>query len=96
MKIRDAELNSLHYIFYKEQFYCVRIEFTGLFNFSRIRDEFIRIYGEPGGREHYDRHYFWGGNNVSITLDYDESTETGELGYKYIPIDSRVDEDEKK
>ena len=95
MMIGDTKLNSLHYIFYKDEFYCVRIEFADFSNFSKIREEFLRIHGKPEGREYYDRHYYWSGGSASITLDYDESTETGELGYKYIPIDSRVDEDEK-
>lgn len=96
LKIGGAELSSLHYIFYKDQFYCVRIEFTGPSNFSRIRDEFIRMYGQPAGRQHQGRHYFWGGNIASITLDYDEFTETGELGYKYMPVHLQIDEEHKK
>ncbi len=95
MMIGDAKLNSLHYISYKDRFYCVRIEFTGPSNFNKIRNEFLRIYGEPGGRQHYDRHFYWGGENASITLDYDESTGSGEIGYKYMPVDFLIDEDQK-
>ena len=95
MMIGDAKIDSLHYVFYKDQFYCVRVVFTDISNFNKIRDEFVRIYGEPERRQHYDRHFYWRGDKVSITLDYDEYTEEGELGYKYMPVDFRIDEDEK-
>ena len=95
MVMGDAELNSIQYVFYKDQFYCVRIEFAGPSNFNRIRDQFLHMYGKPEGRQYYDRHYYWGGGTASVTLDYDESTETGEVGYKYMPVDVRIEEDEK-
>jgi hypothetical protein len=95
MMIADAKIDSLHYIFYKDQFYCVRIEFADISNFIKIRDEFVKMYGEPERRQHYERHFYWRGDIASITLDYDESADEGELGYKYMPVDLRIDEDEK-
>jgi len=95
MVIGDATLNSLHYIFYKDEFYCVRIEFAGFSSFSKIRDEVFRMHGEPAAERYFDRHFYWGGSNTSIKLDYDDSTETGELGYKFLPIDFQIDEDER-
>lgn len=95
MMIGDATLNSLHYIFYKDEFYCVRIEFKGFSSFSKIRDEVFRMHGKPGGEEYIERHFYWGGSNTSIKLDYDDSTEMGELGYKFLPIDFQIDEDER-
>jgi hypothetical protein len=95
MVLEGSELTGIHYVFYKEQFYCVRIEFKGLSNFQRIRDVFFKTYGEPGGQQYYETHFAWTGDKASITLDYDESTELGEVGYKYMPIDLQVAEDEK-
>lgn len=95
MMLEEAEVNSVHYIFYKEQFYCVHIDFEGFSNFNKIRDVFFSIYGKPEGRQVHYRHFSWAGEKASITLDYDVLTERGELGYKYVPIDLQVAEDEK-
>jgi hypothetical protein len=95
MMLEGSALTSIHYVFYKERFYCVRIEFKDLLNFQRIRDVFFRTYGEPEGQQYYETHFTWTGDKTSITLDYDESTELGEVGYKYMPIDLQVAEDEK-
>lgn len=95
LMLGDAKLHSIQYVFYKDQFYCVRIEFVGTSNFSEIRDEFIRTYERPEGRQYYDRNFYWAGSTASITLDYDESADVGEIGFKYMPIDSQIAEDEK-
>jgi hypothetical protein len=95
MLLEGSELTSVHYVFYKEHFYCVRVEFKDLLNFRRIRDVFFKTYGEPERQQYYETHFTWTGNEASITLDYDESKDLGEIGYKYLPIDLQVAEDEK-
>ena len=95
MRIGNAELNKIHYIFYKGEFYCVHVGFEGLSNFDALTEIFIREYGRPPERQYTDRHYHWEGDRTSISLDYDASTEKGEIGYKYMPIQRLVDQEEK-
>ena len=95
MKLEDAQLSAVHYIFYKGRFYCVHIEFKGLENFNKIKDVLFKTYGQPEGTQYYDKRFAWSGENASITLDFDGSIGRGELGYKYLPIDQEVILDEK-
>jgi hypothetical protein len=95
MKLEDAELSAVHYIFYKERFYCVHIEFKGLQNFNKIKDVLFKTYGQPEGTQYYDTRFAWPGEDASITLGFDVSTGEGELGYKFLPIDQEVMMDEE-
>ncbi|MBW1860194.1 MAG: hypothetical protein JRI70_09020 [Deltaproteobacteria bacterium] len=90
MKLEEAKLSALHYIFYKDHFYCVHIEFKGLDDFNKIKDVLFKRYGEPEGIQLYDKRFAWPGVNASITLEFDESIGRGELGYKFLPIDQEI------
>lgn len=90
MKMGEAKLSALHYIFYKDHFYCVYIEFKGLDDFNKIKDVLFKTYGEPEGTELYDKRFAWPGVSASITLEFDESMGMGELGYKFLPIDQEI------
>ena len=90
MKLGEAELSALHYIFYKDHFYCVHIEFKGLENFNKIKDVLFKTYGQPEGTHYYDTRFAWPGEKASITLEFDVSIGRGELGYKFLPIDREI------
>lgn len=90
MKLGEAGLSALHYIFYKDHFYCVHIEFKGLENFNKIKDVLFKTYGQPEGTQYYDRRFAWPGERASITLEFDVSIGQGELGYKFLPIDQEI------
>ena len=94
MQLEEAKLSALHYIFYKDHFYCVHVEFKGLDDFNKIKDVLFKTYGEPEGTELYDKLFAWPGVSASITLEFDESTGKGELGYKFLPIDQEIVGDE--
>lgn len=94
MMLEGARLSALHYIFYKDHFYCVHIEFKGLDDFNKIKDVLFKIYGEPEGTQYYDKRFVWPGESASITLEFDESMGRGELGYKFVPIDKEIGVDE--
>ncbi|MBW1744662.1 MAG: hypothetical protein JRJ47_14740 [Deltaproteobacteria bacterium] len=95
MSMGEAKLDRLHYIFYKGRFYCVYLEFSGPRNFNRLREALVDWYG-PGEEKRVPRnHFYWVGGTASVTLNYNESTEKGELGYKYMPIDAQLDQEEQ-
>jgi len=94
MELEEARLSGLHYIFYKDHFYCVHIEFKGLAEFNKIKGVLFKTYGEPEGTQYYDKRFIWSGGTASITLEFDESIGRGELGYKYLPIDQEIAGDE--
>jgi len=90
MKLEGAQLNALHYVFYKDHFYCVHIEFKGLDEFNKIKDVLFKTYGEPEGTQYYEKRFAWPGESASITLEFDEAIGRGELGYKFLPIDQEI------
>lgn len=90
----EAGLDRLHYIFYKERFYCVHMEFSGLSNFVKIRKALIEWYGPGEKKQGVGKNFYWIGATASVTLNYSESEEKGELGLKYMPIDAQIDADE--
>jgi hypothetical protein len=94
MKLEEAQLSALHYIFYKDHFYCVHIEFKGLDDFNKIKGVLFKTYGQPEGPQYYDKRFVWPGESASITLEFDESIGQGELGYKFVPIDKEIVGDE--
>ncbi len=95
MKLEEAELSALHYIFYKDHFYCVHIEFKGLTDFNKIKDALFKTYGQPERTQYHDKRFAWTGATASITLEFDESIGQGELGYKYLAIDEEIAGDER-
>jgi hypothetical protein len=90
LKLEEAQLSALHYIFYKDHFYCVHVEFKGLDDFNKIKNVLFKTYGEPEGTQYYDKRFVWPGESASITLEYDDSIGRGELGYKFVPIDKEI------
>jgi hypothetical protein len=96
MSIGEAKLDRLHYIFYKGRFYCVYIEFSGSHNFSRLRDTLVDWYGPGEEKRTPDKHFYWVGEAASVTMNYNESTAKGELGYKYMPIDAQLEQEEQR
>jgi len=96
MQIGDAELDAIAYGFYKSRFYMVGIKYHAYSNYSAIKETLIQQYG-PGSRPNkYVEKYFWFGDNVSVTLQFNEIQETGVLWYLYKPIDEESERDVKE
>ena len=95
MSMGEAKLDRLHYIFYKGQFYCVYIEFSGSDNFNRLREALVDWYGPGEEKRTPNKHFYWVGGTASVTMNYNESTAKGELGYKYMPIDAQLEQEEE-
>jgi hypothetical protein len=93
MSMGEAKLDRLHYIFYGGRFYCVYIEFSGAESFNRLRETLVDWYGPGEEKRASNKHLYWVGGTVSVTMNYNEATAKGELGYKYMPIDAQLEQE---
>ena len=95
MSFGEADLDRIHYIFYKERFYCVHMEFSGASNYDRMKRALVQWYGPGEEKQGVGKNLYWVGATASVILNYSESEEKGELGFKYMPIDAQIDADER-
>jgi hypothetical protein len=83
LKIGDADLESLSYLFYKDRFFSVFITFSSLANATAIRETSFQQYGAGHRPNRFMQRYFWTGSTMSITYDYNEVSKIGALSYFY-------------
>jgi hypothetical protein len=94
MVLGGAQLDRLHYIFYRDRFYCVHMEFSGPESFGTLRDVLVDWYGPGEEKKASGLHVYWVGETTSVTLNYNAAEQKGELGYKYMPIDAQIEQEE--
>jgi len=96
--IGTAVLESCSYIFYRDMFYGVFIEFTSSSNARAIKETLLRSHGEgallqPGK---LIEAYQWSGSLVNILYEFSEASGKGTVTYFYKPIDQVKEEKEKE
>lgn len=90
LTLGEAGLDRIHYVFYKEHFYCVYIEFSGPSNFAHIKETLFDWYGPGEEKQASGSNFYWTGATANVTLNYNEAIQKGELGFKYVPIDTQI------
>ena len=86
MTIGDAPLDMVVYVFYQEKFCGVVMNFKSPPNFQAIRTTLFDWYGKGRQPNKYKEQYRWSGTDVTITLEYDDVTQKGQVIYYYMPI----------
>lgn len=95
--IGTAVLKSCSYIFYRDMFYGVFIEFTSSSNAHAIKENLLQAHGEglplrPGKSIET---YQWSGSLVNILYEFSRASGKGTVTYFYKPIDQVKEENEK-
>ncbi|MGD2126470.1 MAG: hypothetical protein PVG99_10340 [Desulfobacteraceae bacterium] len=97
MRMGDAKIDSVSYIFYKDKFCSVYIGFRGRLNFQKIKEILIERHGEPHRPNETMETYIWRGDVVDIAFRYkEEISKKGSLIYWFKPIMQEKILDEKK
>lgn len=96
--IGTAVLESCSYIFYRDMFYGVFIEFTSSSNAHIIKETLLQAHGEglllrPGKSIEA---YQWSGSLVNILYEFSRPSGKGTVTYFYKPIDQVKEENEKE
>jgi hypothetical protein len=88
LRLFDADLEDISYMFMKKKLFGVACVFRGLSNYNKIKQNLIKIHGEGLDRSRkskYDKDFIWYGEAVPIriVLSYVESEDAGGLSYIY-------------
>jgi hypothetical protein len=86
MTFGDARLDMVVYVFYKGEFCGVVLNFKSSPNFQIIKKALFDRYGKGRQPNRYKDQYRWSGTKVTITLEYDDVTQKGQVVYYYMPI----------
>ena len=94
MKIGDAKLTIIIYMFHKDRFSSVDILFKSAFNFEAIKETLFSVYGEGKQDNQFVEEYRWNGVDVRILLN--KTGLIGYVSYHYMPIIKNYLEEKKK
>ena len=86
MTIGDARIKGVAYVFYKNKFCGAVIDFKSPLNFGIIKETLFELHGKGSQPRKYKEHYGWSGKNITLTLQYDDITQKGQVKYFYMPI----------
>jgi hypothetical protein len=92
--IGKAALKSISYGFYDDRFYFGYIRFNSHDNFSGIKEALSEQYG--AGVQNSIEECIWTGQNVDISLRYNEASGRGKIYYIFKPIAKEKDGDKKE
>jgi hypothetical protein len=76
LKIGEAQLNKIEYVFWRGKFAEARIDATGPENFDRLEKFLFEKYGSVNK---FQGAYSWDGSVTRIALRYDEATKSCSL-----------------
>jgi len=82
LQIGAASLDSILYLFYKQQLAGVTIAFTGFTNYVNLRKALAETYGEGHQENRYIDHWRWGNfgdDAATMSLDYNDISREGRL-----------------
>ncbi len=86
MKIGDADLDNIDYIFYQNQLCGVKIEYSSLSNHEKLKNTYFQLYASRENPKFVNEEYSWTSKKVCIDLKFDTVTQKGEITYFYMPI----------
>jgi hypothetical protein len=90
MTIGDARIKSVVYVFYENKFCGAVIDFKSPLNFQIIKETLFDQHGEGSQPSKYREQYGWSGKDITLTLEYDDITQKGQVKYYYMPIYSMI------
>jgi hypothetical protein len=79
MAIGDAALDKILYVFYKDQFSEVMINFHSLSAFQTLKNTLVEQYGSGEQPTQFMERYFWRGRTTMILLDFSPASGKGTL-----------------
>lgn len=95
LRIGNADLKNIAYVFYKGKFFGPVVTFEGLKNFTFLIETYRQQYGEPDKPNRFMNRYIWWGSGVSIYFRYEEITGKGSINYYYEPIRKIMKQDKE-
>jgi len=96
MKMGQAEIAKISYLFYKDQFCGVTIIAEGYGSYESLKKLMVQAYGGEYQLDSVRGTYRWQGKAVPvlISLAYDKTRKKGVASYSYEPIGKEVSREE--
>jgi hypothetical protein len=94
--IGDARIKSVVYVFYGNKFCGAVIDFKSPGNFQIIKKTLFNLHGKGNQPRKYKDYYGWSGKYITLTLEYDDITQKGQVKYYYMPIYSEIQKAERR
>jgi hypothetical protein len=90
VKFGKAMLSSIHYAFWREQLYTVTIRTEGGSNYTALRDEVYRLFGEGHRVKQSFEKYLWTDTPSDMMLQYSKDDQQGLLWLRSREIDRQL------
>jgi hypothetical protein len=95
-RIGGAKLDFIFYDFYREQFFMVGAQCTGIDNFRKLKLALEEAYGRPHQDNEFIEDYSWRGAKARVWLKFDEARGVCMLAISSVQIAENKRDDEKK
>ena len=89
LKLGDAELKSIVYSFWRDQFYTVTVWTEGKTNYISLRNELFKQFGTGQRNDPSLERYLWSDASTDRMLKFMKDTQTGMLWMRSKKIDRR-------
>lgn len=86
LKIGNAQVESIEYVFYKDKLYMVRINFRKEDNFKSLKKSLEEQFGAGKKPNVNFEQYVWDWKNAGANIVYYEKSDQGHIVYHYKPI----------
>jgi hypothetical protein len=102
LRIGDAQLAGIGYMFYKDRFFTVAIKAKGYTNFTALKDAVFAYYGQGKQLDEFNKEWTWlaalgnSDKDVRMELSYNESSQETILAMIYLPIFQEKNADDAK
>ena len=93
MKMGEATILSVHYLFWRGRFMGAVVTATGNRNWLGLREAVFDRFGEGDQPNPYKEYYTWEGYRSSMVLQYNRVTDTCELWLSSIEIAAEAEKD---
>lgn len=90
VKFGKATLSSIHYTFWRDQLYTVTIRTEGGSNYTALRDEVYRLFGEGHRVDQSFEKYLWTDTPSDMMLQYSKDDQQGLLWLRSREIDRQL------
>ena len=90
LKFGKATLSSIHYAFWRDRLYTVTIRTEGGSNYTALRDEVYRLFGEGHRIDHSFERYLWTDAPSDMMLQYSKDDQRGLLWLRSRKIDRQL------
>ncbi|MFZ2445105.1 MAG: hypothetical protein WAW37_01990 [Syntrophobacteraceae bacterium] len=81
LTMEEAAIRKITYVFQRNKFTSVMVEFESLPNFNKIKAFAFKQYGPGAKQDRAIEQYDWMGKNVGVSLEFNPATGKGALFY---------------